>query len=539
MRSRAIEAVAAVGYVTQLDCSFSSPSNEVSVPISDIRKNILANYLGKAWTAVVGLLVPPIVIRLLGVELYGVVGIYTAISGFLSILDLGLATTLQREVARSNPANVSEFARTMRFVRTVEVLFWATGLLLGTAIALTAPLLVKYWIHVGNVPASTAVRTIRIMGACVMLQWPLGVYNGGLLSMQRQVAANVITVIASTARSIGGVVVLLAVSRRIEALYIWTALVMLLQVALTARAFWGTIPRPHRSPAFDLSSLLVNWKFSASIWGLSLLGILVAQLDKMAATKMLTLREIGYYTVASALPSSLGMLVGPIYLAVFPRLCQLASSGDSLGTARLYHSSCQLMSVALLPASTVLMLFAQRALYCWTGNADVAMNSRIPAAILIFGMMMNGLMNLPYGLQVANGWPQLLLRMNMITFPIMLLLVWPLGHYLGSAGVALTWAIPNTGYVLFGIYFLHRRLLPGEALQWLTEDVLLPLLGAVAGTLLVLLTAPSSPSRLLEALILASAAAVATLGAALTTKTTRAFMLIWARRVLAIALQRP
>ena len=71
-------------------------------------KNIIANFAGSGWSALMGLIFLPFYIRLMGAESYGIVGIFVSLQAIFSILDLGLSQTLNREMARlsANPNNL-------------------------------------------------------------------------------------------------------------------------------------------------------------------------------------------------------------------------------------------------------------------------------------------------------------------------------------------------------------------------------------------------------------------------------------------------
>jgi O-antigen/teichoic acid export membrane protein len=65
-----------------------------------VKRNIAANYLGQVWTAVMGLAFVPLYIRYLGMEAYGLIGVFAMLQTWLSLLDFGLTPTLTREMAR-------------------------------------------------------------------------------------------------------------------------------------------------------------------------------------------------------------------------------------------------------------------------------------------------------------------------------------------------------------------------------------------------------------------------------------------------------
>ena len=68
--------------------------------LSQIKLNILANFAGKGWNALMLVALVPLYIRVLGIEAYGLIGFFTTLQAVFALLDLGLSTTLNRETAR-------------------------------------------------------------------------------------------------------------------------------------------------------------------------------------------------------------------------------------------------------------------------------------------------------------------------------------------------------------------------------------------------------------------------------------------------------
>ena len=66
---------------------------------SRIRHNVYANFLGKLWISFFGIIFVPIYIRLLGIESYGLIGLFVSLTSIVSLLDMGLSTTLSREIS--------------------------------------------------------------------------------------------------------------------------------------------------------------------------------------------------------------------------------------------------------------------------------------------------------------------------------------------------------------------------------------------------------------------------------------------------------
>ena len=64
--------------------------------MASIKKNIVANLVGKIWGAAIAILLIPQYIKYLGIESYGLVGFYGTLIGSMAVLDLGLSITLNR-----------------------------------------------------------------------------------------------------------------------------------------------------------------------------------------------------------------------------------------------------------------------------------------------------------------------------------------------------------------------------------------------------------------------------------------------------------
>ena len=49
-----------------------------------VRKNVVANYLGQGWSALMGLAFIPLYIRYLGMEAYGLIGVFAVLQACLT-----------------------------------------------------------------------------------------------------------------------------------------------------------------------------------------------------------------------------------------------------------------------------------------------------------------------------------------------------------------------------------------------------------------------------------------------------------------------
>jgi len=132
----------------------------------------------------------------------------------------------------------------------------------------------------------------------------------------------------------------------------------------------------------------------------------------------------------------------------------------------------------ILPVTFVLVFFSKEILEVWTRNPDMVLHSSLLISLLTMGNALNGLMHLPYALQIAHGWTKLAFYQNVIAVIVLAPAIYFATLEWGSAGAAVVWLVLNMGYVLIGIHMMHRRLLNKEKWRWYFSDVLKPI-GAV------------------------------------------------------------
>ena len=190
----------------------------------------MANLFGRGWSAVMALAFVPVYLRVLGPEAYGLVALYTTLQASFAIVDVGLTTTLNRELSVRGAAG----AGSRDVLRTLEAVYWAMAALAALTIMSAAGWVAAHWVHANTLPPSQVRAAIVLMAVVLAFQWPLGFYSGGLLGLERQVTSNALLIGTSTLRYAGAAVALLTISATLRTFFLWQAAVSALG-ALTDR----------------------------------------------------------------------------------------------------------------------------------------------------------------------------------------------------------------------------------------------------------------------------------------------------------------
>ena len=83
------------------------------------------------------------------------------------------------------------------------------------------------------------------------------------------------------------------------------------------------------------------------------------------------------------------------------------------------------------------------------------------------------------GVILAYRWIALPFYMNLVAVVVLVPAVYLMVLSHGAVGAATVWVALNAAYVLVGLQFMHRRILPGELRGWYVVDVAYPLAAAL------------------------------------------------------------
>ena len=479
-----------------------------------LKKNVVANYFGQGWQALMSLAFVPVYIRYLGIEAYGLIGIFALLQGWLALIDMGMKPALGREMARltGGAHNAQSIWDLLRSIELIGIAI-AGGIALGIWVA--SAWLASHWVTARNLPVEVVAHAFAVMGVVTALRFIEGIYVSCIVGLQRQVLQNTVTSIAAAVRGLGAVALLAWVSPTIGAFFLWQGLVSLITAALFAGIVYRALPAAPLPARFSRTALIGIWRFAAGMMAISLLALLLSQADKILLSRLLTLESFGYYALAGVVANALSMLAGPITTALYPRFTELSTSGDEVALRALYHQGAQFVTVLMGSAAMVLIVFGDRVLRLWTGNPALTQHVAPLMAVLALGTLFNGLVWMPYQMQLAHGWTSLTIKFNIVAIGLLVPAILLVVPAYGAIGAARIWVTLNAGYLMLYIPLMHRRLLRAEKWCWYLQDVALPLAAATATAFLCRWVMPNDLGKLGEFSVLLMTASCVLIAAAL------------------------
>src|SRR5690349_19748640 len=124
--------------------------------------NIVANYLGQGWSAFIGVILIPVYVRYLGIEAYGLIGVFAVMQASIALLDMGMTPTLNREMARyTSHAHSPQSIREL--LRSLETVCLTAAVLLGLGLWAASHYLASQWLILKTLPADVATTALAVM----------------------------------------------------------------------------------------------------------------------------------------------------------------------------------------------------------------------------------------------------------------------------------------------------------------------------------------------------------------------------------------
>ena len=413
----------------------------------------------------------PIYLNFIGAEGYGFIGFFIMLSSSLTILDCGLGAVATREAAAFIDGNTDRQAEISTLLKTIETIFLVIAIIIFIFILAISPLLIKYWIKIPKEMTDQALKIMLWIGINLGIQFQTSFYTGCINGFQNQLILNIINIIGSTIKSTGTILALWLISPTIEVFFQWQAIVSVVILLVQRKFYIGTLKEIHIQTTYSLKSLLRIRHFMAGTGLTNILGLFLTQLDKIILSSTLPIEIFGYYSLAWTLGTLIYRLTGPIFNSYYPRIAQLHELGNTELMLSTYKKSCSLMAIVIIPFSIWLSIYSNQILYIWTQNHLIADNTSSALSILALGSMFNGIMHMPYALQLTYHFTKLSLIQNIVSVILLAPLTYIFATYYTLTETAIPWLLVNFSYILIAAPLMYKHLNISGFLEWLISSV--------------------------------------------------------------------
>lgn len=431
-------------------------------------KNIIANYIGRLWGIISVFVFVPFYIKILGIEAYAVINFYTVILTIMFFADGGLSATLNREIARSNDKK-----HLGNMLYTIERLYLGICLFIVLFIALFSGMIANNWLNSQTIPTDDLRIYIGLMGVSVAFQLFTTLESSGLMGLEKQVLSNIIQVSSSMFRS---AVVLLPLYfyPTLLTFFIWQTLMNVLFFFITRYNLWKYI-KTEVSYSFDKQVLKTVGRFAGGMMLMAIISSLNTQIDKLVISKLLSLKEFGYYSLAGVLSQVPVLIITPIAVAILPRMVKFTVTRDTERLTKLFHFNSFIISSLATSVALVLFLFTKDFVLIWTHDATIAIAIENVTKVLLLGGVFLSFQIMPYHLAIANGHTKTNVRLGIISLLLIIPALFFFVKGYGLIGATFTWLMLNIVAYFYLGYFLVGKFLKHEFRKWLFYDTMIPI----------------------------------------------------------------
>src|SRR3546814_6663940 len=196
----------------------------------------------------------PLYVYLLGVESFGIIGIYTLIQSWLALFDAGIRPMLSREMARWKSGILSGLAA-RNLLRSAEILILAIGIVSMVTMLGLSGIIAKRWLTTETLPPGVVHRALIFISVVVALRFFEAIYRSALIGLREQIWLSYATAILATLRYGGAAMILIFVSRTIDAFFIWQGIISIISLVDVSFRTWSALSSDRSHPQFPISEL--------------------------------------------------------------------------------------------------------------------------------------------------------------------------------------------------------------------------------------------------------------------------------------------
>jgi O-antigen/teichoic acid export membrane protein len=441
-----------------------------------LKANILATYLSQAYTTLASILILPLYIHYMGAEAYGLVGFFTLLQVWFSLLDMGLSPMLARETARFHGGQL-DAGEYRKLVRALEGIFVLTAIGGGGALFVAAGYIARHWLHVTQLDINQVQTALQLMAVSIAIRWLGGLYRSTISGAERLVWLSGFSAAITSLRFLGILPILLWVDASPKTFFLFQLGVAILETVCLWFYAYRWLPafpaNQHSAWQWDWAPLRNVYRFSLGIAFASVVWIMITQVDKLILSHLLPLAEYGYFTLAVLVASSVTLISTPISTAIMPRMAKLEAAGNTRDLIQLYRQTTQWVSVIAGSAAITLALCAETLLRVWTNNPFIAQQAAPILLLYAVGNVILAVSAFPYYLQYAKGDLRLHLIGNTIFIILLVpLMVWAAQSH-GAIGAGYAWLAINLLIFTLWLPNIHRKFVPSLNKHWYSQDILL------------------------------------------------------------------
>ncbi len=343
------------------------------------RRNVSTGYLKTGSTALITLVMTPVLITGLGTEAFGIWIVVGSLALYREILQFGFSTATPKYVAEYAALDDQERLRS-----SIATAFWmlaipgAVALVLGLGLAAVFPQL----FHVSSGLQGQTQVLVLIIAIDFALAIPTDAFGGVLVGLQRYDLLNTTLITVNVAQAIAWAVVIVAGGGLVP-LGASTVAISLLGQLWRYRVARRLVPGLSISPR-SVDRKLVRPFTGLSVWYAvqNVATLVLNRIDTIVVGIVLGVAAAGVYAVGQKFTLAIGQLLTPVSTVFFPHSSELSAQRDTAGLRRSLLTGTRILLAVAAPFALTLAILAGPLIQAWVGSG---FDGAVPVVIFLAG----------------------------------------------------------------------------------------------------------------------------------------------------------
>jgi O-antigen/teichoic acid export membrane protein len=425
--------------------------------LSDLAKKTIKNsaygLIEYIWPIILAFFLTPLIIRGLGIELYGIYILSTLFIGFLTFLDLGMTAASLKEIS---------FFYGQKKYNEINNIFGATlaaYLFIGIAGSIIVVLITEPLIEILKISAEN-IKIARFAFYFMAILFPINVMVGAISIIPKAIQRYDISTKISLFITTSHATLLFFIFKLGFGLK--EVLIMGAITNLIAGIFYFIFSRRNIKGLkinfnYDKDLIKRMFKFGgyASITNLS--GTILFHLDKIIIGAILGVASVSYYSVPSNLSQKIHGGVTALTNIIFPLSSELKGKGQNDKIVSMYFRSFRLIIMLTTAGVTSVLIFHKEFISYWLGH-DFASKSSFIFFILLITYYIVSYSAIPFYLTMGAGKSKVTAFFSSINALINIILIFLFINKFGLIGVAYAYLLSVITTPIF-MRYAEKRIL--------------------------------------------------------------------------------
>lgn len=418
-------------------------------------RNAIWNLSGQVLPLIAAILVIPLLLRLMGVEGFGLVTIIWTLIGYFSLFDFGLGRALTKfvamELGQQNPQAIPNL------IATAMTLLAVLGITMACLIWLSVP-----WM-VANVLKPRASDPAEVVFAFQLaaLVIPFVVINVGLRAVLEGLLRFDLT---NLIRVPFGLFTIISPAVVAYLGYGLPAVVLAIGLGILIAMLGYAVLLKTTTSRFNIQTGRVHWSISKKLLSFggwisvsNFVAPVIFHLDRFVISAILSVGVMAYYVAPYEAVTKTLILSSAIAGSLFPVFSKLSGANERSHMAIMLTGT-RVVVALMVPVLSVAACFGYELLELWVGR-EVAINGSRPLLFLSVGVFFNAIAYMPYTLVQASGRADLVAKIQLLQVPIYPLLLWFAVSQWHLEGAAVVWV--GRAFFEMAIFFAFAKKLSG------------------------------------------------------------------------------